>query len=100
MFDDATLLPPVSLIHERLTRNQRERNRLRILLRLARNAAEEWRCQPHETRHDAPAGTGRERKPPRGFLWPWGGKGGEKGFFHPPGPRHDAPAGTGREGMR
>jgi hypothetical protein len=45
MYDDATLLPPVSLIHERLTRNQRERHRLRTLLRLARDAAEDGHRQ-------------------------------------------------------
>jgi hypothetical protein len=38
MYDDTTLLPLVAVIHERLTRNQRERHRLRTLLRLARAA--------------------------------------------------------------
>jgi hypothetical protein len=32
--DDDTLLPPAELVHDRLTRNQRERHRLRTLLRL------------------------------------------------------------------
>jgi hypothetical protein len=44
MYDDTTLLPPVAVIHERLTLNQRERHRLRTLLRLVR-AAEEDRPQ-------------------------------------------------------
>ena len=35
MPNDAPLLPPVRVIHERLTRNQRERRLLRTLLRLA-----------------------------------------------------------------
>jgi hypothetical protein len=35
MSNEASLLPPLTMIHERLTRNQRERHRLRTLLRLA-----------------------------------------------------------------
>ncbi len=35
MNDNASLLPPVRVINERLTHNQRERRRLRTLLRLA-----------------------------------------------------------------
>jgi hypothetical protein len=38
MYDNTTLLPPVAVIHERLTRNQLERHRLRTLLRLVRAA--------------------------------------------------------------
>jgi len=38
MYDTKTLLPPVEVIHDRLTHNQRERHRLRTLLRLARDA--------------------------------------------------------------
>jgi len=54
MYDDATLLPTVSLIHERLTLNQRERHRLRTLLRLARDAAEDnHRQTASETRQKA-----------------------------------------------
>jgi hypothetical protein len=52
MFDESTLLPPLPLIHERLTRNIQERDRLRTLLRLAVAAQQE--------------GTGRaEGGPPR-----------------------------------
>ena len=35
MHDDATLLPPLPVIHENLTLNRREHYRLRTLLRLA-----------------------------------------------------------------
>jgi hypothetical protein len=35
MTNDMSLLPPLKVIHEQLTRNQRERRRLRTLLRLA-----------------------------------------------------------------
>jgi hypothetical protein len=35
MVDDVSLLPPLGVIHDRLTRNQQERRRLRTLLRLA-----------------------------------------------------------------
>jgi hypothetical protein len=47
MNDDSTLLPPVTEIHERLSRNARERHRLRTLLRLARAAAAEH-SQPQQ----------------------------------------------------
>jgi len=45
MLDDATLLPPLPLIHERLTRNAKERSRLRTLLRLAVEARDDA-CKP------------------------------------------------------
>jgi hypothetical protein len=45
MYDDATLLPSAHVIHERLSRNSRERHRLHVLLRLVRHAEED---QPHE----------------------------------------------------
>jgi hypothetical protein len=47
MYDDATLLPPAQVIHERLSLNQRERHRLNTLLRLVRHAEE-------DRRHPAP----------------------------------------------
>jgi hypothetical protein len=43
MYDDATLLPPAQVIHERLSLNQRERHRLNALLRLVRHAEEDRR---------------------------------------------------------
>lgn len=49
MTDDAPLLPPVRLIHERLTRNQRERQLLRTLLRLAIRNSE---VQPYRSPGD------------------------------------------------
>lgn len=39
--DSDPLLPPIGAIHERLTRNQRERKLLRDLLRLAVRASDE-----------------------------------------------------------
>jgi hypothetical protein len=53
MYDDATLLPPASLIHERLTFNARERHRLRTLLRLVRHAAKERDRKIDEPRSEA-----------------------------------------------
>jgi hypothetical protein len=53
MYDDATLLPPAHLIHERLSRNQRERHRLHTLLRLVRHAEEDWPRQSHEPHRQA-----------------------------------------------
>ncbi|MFI5454205.1 MAG: hypothetical protein ACHRXM_02020 [Isosphaerales bacterium] len=41
MSHDAPLLPPVRVINERLTQNQRERRRLRTLLRLAIEVGDE-----------------------------------------------------------
>jgi hypothetical protein len=46
MYDYATLLPPAEEIHERLSVNQRERHRLRTLLRLVRHAEEDQRRRP------------------------------------------------------
>jgi hypothetical protein len=45
MYDDATLLPPAHVIHERLSLNQRERHRLQTLLRLVRHVEEDRRHQ-------------------------------------------------------
>ena len=53
MYDDTTLLPPVAVIQERLTRNQRERHRLRTLLRLVRSADEDRPQTASESRHKA-----------------------------------------------
>jgi hypothetical protein len=41
MTDETTLLPSLRIIHERLTRNQRERRRLRTLLKLAIEVADD-----------------------------------------------------------
>ena len=49
MQEPEALLPPPGVIHERLTRNQRERAMLRALLRLSVRAAEEQRRQPDKT---------------------------------------------------
>jgi hypothetical protein len=46
--DDARLLPPIREIHDRLTRNQRERYVLRTLLRLALRDTDD---QPHQEAH-------------------------------------------------
>jgi hypothetical protein len=43
VIDDHIQLPPVRVINERLTRNQRERRRLRTLLRLAIEVDDERR---------------------------------------------------------
>jgi hypothetical protein len=45
MADETSLLPPVRVIHDHLTRNQRERRRLRTLLRLAIEVDDERRRQ-------------------------------------------------------
>lgn len=45
MHQDEPLLPPLSVIQERLTRNQRERSLLRSLFRLAIRAAKDRRGQ-------------------------------------------------------
>jgi hypothetical protein len=39
--DGVNLLPPIALINEQLTRNERERRRLRTLLKLAIEEADE-----------------------------------------------------------
>jgi hypothetical protein len=44
--DDVPLLPPIALINEKLTVNQRERRRLRTLLKLAVEEADDRRHQP------------------------------------------------------
>lgn len=51
MSDETSLLPPIGLIHERLTRNERERRLLRTLQRLALREHEE----SGNSRHTAPA---------------------------------------------
>jgi hypothetical protein len=56
MYDDATLLPSVTLIYERLTRNQRERHRLRTLLRLARHASDDRQGRSSPKRRDETVG--------------------------------------------
>jgi hypothetical protein len=52
MVDETTLLPSASAIYERLTINQRERHRLRTLLRLVRHA-EDDRRSPAQDRQPA-----------------------------------------------
>jgi hypothetical protein len=46
MADNDTLLPPISVISERLTRNQRERHLLRALFKLAVRAEKERTDKP------------------------------------------------------
>jgi len=41
--DDASLLPPIRRINEKLTENERERRRLRTLLKLALEEADDRR---------------------------------------------------------
>ena len=54
MHDDEPLLPPLPVIRDRLTRNQRERNLLRALFRLALRAAEgQPRRKPDDPAHEA-----------------------------------------------
>jgi hypothetical protein len=43
-------LPPIALINEQLTKNERERRRLRVLLKLALEEADE---RPDRTREQA-----------------------------------------------
>jgi hypothetical protein len=57
MSDCEQLLPPVHVIHARLTRNQRERRLLRTLLRLVMTEAESTRQTASQPRHEA-AGKG------------------------------------------
>jgi hypothetical protein len=65
MYDDLALKLPVSEINKRLTRNARERDRLRILLRVAveaREDAEKFGIEkPHAPQHVAsrPEGVAR-----------------------------------------
>ena len=54
MADDHELLPPLPLLRDRLTQNQRERSLLRALFRLAVRADQEKPPQtPHKPRHEA-----------------------------------------------
>jgi len=54
MADDRELLPPLPLIRDRLTRNQRERSLLRALFRLAVRASQDQpQPEPHVARPDA-----------------------------------------------
>jgi hypothetical protein len=46
MSETASLLPPIGVIHERLTRNQRERAILRTLLKLSVRAEQEQERKP------------------------------------------------------
>jgi hypothetical protein len=62
MLDDQTLLPPLAVIHERLTRNARERDRLRTLQRLIVQAREEGLDPDPDPAEDPDA----VRRPPRG----------------------------------
>jgi hypothetical protein len=50
MTDEVTLLPPIRIINERLTRNERERRRLRTLLRLAIEVDDERRAPAPDDR--------------------------------------------------
>jgi hypothetical protein len=45
MADATSLLPPIRVIHDHLTRNQRERRQLRTLLRLALEVSDERHSQ-------------------------------------------------------
>ena len=59
MADETSLLPPVRVIHDHLTRNQRERRRLRTLLRLAIEVDDERRRQaPVAPQPEAPGPEG------------------------------------------
>ena len=51
--DCERLLPPAQVIHERLTRNQRERRLLRALLRLAIDAKEIDHQETHQPHQEA-----------------------------------------------
>jgi hypothetical protein len=61
MFDEETLLPPLPTIHARLTRNARERSRLRTLLRLAIEAEDHKREEAAESprKPHSPSANGR-----------------------------------------
>jgi hypothetical protein len=62
MIDEASLLPPIRVINERLTRNQRERRRLRTLLRLALEVNDECRRRAPATPQPAAAREGVSRE--------------------------------------
>jgi hypothetical protein len=53
MVDEVSLLPPIRVINERLTRNERERRRLRTLLRLALEVNDERREQAPASQPEA-----------------------------------------------
>jgi hypothetical protein len=55
MVDEVSLLPPIRVINERLTRNERERRRLRTLLRLALEVNDERRQQAPTAPQPGPA---------------------------------------------
>jgi hypothetical protein len=55
MSDSSTILPPAHLVHEQLTRNQRERRRLRTLLRVILEASEEDEPQKPSAAHLPPS---------------------------------------------
>jgi hypothetical protein len=51
--DDPRLLPPAHVVHEHLTRNQRERRRLRTILRLIHETDQDAEREPSEPRQAA-----------------------------------------------
>jgi hypothetical protein len=54
MPNDESLIPPLPVIQDRLTRNQRERSLLRALFRLAlRTERDQPRHDAHEPHHEA-----------------------------------------------
>jgi hypothetical protein len=54
MHNDESLIPPLSVIQDRLTRNQRERSLLRALFRLAIRATKDQPShEVHEPRQEA-----------------------------------------------
>jgi hypothetical protein len=54
MHNDESLIPPLSVIQDRLSRNQRERSLLRALFRLAIRATKNQPSHDvHEPRHEA-----------------------------------------------
>jgi hypothetical protein len=57
MTDPKPLLPPAHVVHERLTRNQRERHILRTLLRLIVETDQDAERTPSQAGQQAP---GRE----------------------------------------
>ncbi|HZW33451.1 MAG TPA: hypothetical protein VFF52_22220 [Isosphaeraceae bacterium] len=53
MYDNTSLLPPIRVINEKLTQNQRERRRLHALLRLALEADDDQQ-KPRNARQQKP----------------------------------------------